>query len=199
MSGAPGSAAELPAVVLAAGAGTRYGRPKALAGDEKRPWVAAACETLRRAGMDEIVVVVGAEADAVRRVLPLGARAVENPDWARGRTGSLQAALRALAATADGALIHQVDFPEVASATVRALGVAFAAQERRAGIIVVPAQGGRRGHPIVLGREVWPEALALGPDEPLRTVVRRDAGRVIEVAVDDPGIHRNRNAAEEEP
>ena len=189
----------LAAVVLAAGAGSRFGRPKALAGSVEHPWVAVALATLRAAEIAEIVVVIGAEAEAVRRALPPDARVAENKEWLQGRTGSLQCGLRALSPGAGGALVHQVDFPEVRVGTVRALAGAFAARAGREAAIIVPVCAGRRGHPVVIGRAVWPEILALAPDEPLRTVVRRDPARVVEVAVDDPGIHRNRNAAEEEP
>lgn len=62
-----------------------------------------------------------------------------------------------------------------------------------ASCIFLPVFAGRRGHPILLGGDLWTEVHALGPDEPLRAVVRRDPTRVIEVDVDDPGIHANRN------
>jgi CTP:molybdopterin cytidylyltransferase MocA len=64
------------------------------------------------------------------------------------------------------------------------------------GWVVLPVHGGRHGHPVLLARAVWPEVLALAPDDSLRTVVHRDAQRLREVEVDDPGIHRNRNNRE---
>jgi CTP:molybdopterin cytidylyltransferase MocA len=119
--------------------------------------------------------------------------AVENARWREGRTSSIQEGLRALSPVSRGALLHQVDFPEVRAETVRALVASFAGLPRSEGQILVPVEGGRRGHPIVLGRSIWPEVAALSADEPLRTVVHRDPARVVEVAVPDPGIHRNRN------
>jgi molybdenum cofactor cytidylyltransferase len=96
-----------------------------------------------------------------------------------------------------GALLHQVDFPDVAVATVRSLAEAWARDASAFDHLFVPVHAGRRGHPILLGRALWPEVLALGPDEPLSRVVHRDGGRVIEVATCDPGIHSNRNTPEE--
>lgn len=182
------------AVILAAGEGRRFGQPKALAVSDGRAWVEIAVETLRAAGLTHVVVVLGAKSEQVRRLLPPDLEIAENPDWPQGRTGSIQRGLSALGASgASGALLHQVDFPEVRSGSVRRILAAWHASERAESRILVPRHAERPGHPVLLGREIWPEVMALGPGDPLSRVVRRQPGRVIEVPVDDPGIHRNRN------
>lgn len=204
----------LAGLILAAGEGSRAGGPKALAVTSGRTWIEIAVRLLHEAGLDEIVVVLGARHEEVRPLVPGGIAGVSvlvNPAWREGRTGSLQQGIRAIVAEAAagghgagvpprGLLVHQVDFPEVRSGTIRALRDAFVAPapndpgpER---CIFVPIEGGRRGHPILLGRDLWPEICALGPDEPLHGVVRRAPRRVIELPVEDPGIHRNRNEGE---
>jgi CTP:molybdopterin cytidylyltransferase MocA len=184
------------AVVLAAGEGRRYGMPKALAARDGRSWLEIAVGTLREGGIESIRVVLGA---AVPSGLPSastgnlsGVRYLVHPQWRLGRTGSLQCGIRE--ATGAGVLVHQVDFPDVLPSTIAALRRAFDAVPEGESLIFVPVEAGRRGHPIVLGRALLPEILALGPDEPLRLVVRRRAERVREIPVADPGIHHNMNA-----
>lgn len=179
----------LACIVLAAGASSRMGVPKALLRRDGESALARLVRLARGAGC-EVVVVLGRHADVVRPEAE-GARVVVNPRPEAGRTGSLQAGLAA-AAGAGAALVWPVDHPAVAEATVRALA-ASAARDR----IVIPRHAGRGGHPIVLGADVWPEVLALAPDAPLRNVVRRAAGRVVDVPVDDPGVLLNLDTPED--
>jgi CTP:molybdopterin cytidylyltransferase MocA len=183
------------AIVLAAGEGRRFGGPKALARLEGESWLTIAVERLRAAGIGRISVVVGAAAEQVIAEHDLDVSWVLNEQWNLGRSRSVARGLSDLPASYAGALIHPVDFPLVRASSFRILGERFDADPERAGRILVPIQGGHRGHPIVVGRDVWPEVLELGDDEPLRFVVRRDPKRVIEVEVDDPGIHRDINTA----
>jgi CTP:molybdopterin cytidylyltransferase MocA len=204
--------ARIAVVILAAGEGRRFGGPKALAREGESTWLEIALATITRAGLGWASVVVGASAD---EVIARGAGAaccsaltvptiptvptvltvswVRHDDWRTGRTGSLVRGLADLPDWAEAALIHQVDFPRVDAETMRRL--AWAWENDPAGIerVYVPVQGGRPGHPIVIGRSVWPEIEGLGPDEPLRVVVRRDPARVVAVAVEDAGIHDNLN------
>jgi CTP:molybdopterin cytidylyltransferase MocA len=222
-------------IVLAAGEGTRFGGPKALARDGERSWLEIAIAVLLEGGCRPVVAVLGAAAEAARagvreERLPAGPGAGESlpppqvfwvvhSGWSRGRAGSLQQAIRALPPETTAVVVHAVDHPGVRPATIAALvaaaGVApgsrirvetgggapeilppASAPSAIAGI-AVPTQGGRRGHPVLLGRACWDEILRLEPDDPLRLVVRRDPGRVREVPVDDPAIHENRNVAAE--
>ena len=83
-------------LVLAAGAGTRFGGPKGLARTpDGEPWVARAVRTLRAAGCDPVLVTVGAQAEAVSALVPADAQIVRVPDWDEGLAASLRAGLRA--------------------------------------------------------------------------------------------------------
>ncbi|MDM4762857.1 NTP transferase domain-containing protein [Galbitalea sp. SE-J8] len=83
-------------LILAAGAGTRAGGPKAL-----RPGVLArTVALLRESGCRDVIVVLGASADAARPLVPAGARIVVADDWSEGLAASLRAGLRAAAASA---------------------------------------------------------------------------------------------------
>ena len=100
-------------VVLAAGAGTRFGGPKALARTpDGEPWIARAVTTLTESGCREVVVVLGARADEARPLVPETATVVVAADWAEGLSASLRAALRSLDGTAtDRAVVIPVDTP----------------------------------------------------------------------------------------
>jgi CTP:molybdopterin cytidylyltransferase MocA len=220
-------------IVLAAGSGTRFGGPKALAVTGGRTWLEIVIETLLNGGCRPVVVVLGASAAAARagvRVerLPAGQGTgatavlwVVNEAWADGRAGSLQCGLRAVPPESMGVVVHAVDHPEVRPETVAALvaahqaagpttptGVAIPAghviparptpglRDASDGSVFLPVHRGRRGHPVLLARAVWPEIVALAPDDSLRIVVHRDRARLRDVEVNDPGIHRNRNERE---
>lgn len=172
-------------IVLAAGASTRMGAPKAALLLGGRPALARILDACR--GLGEPIVVAGAHPDAVRSVAG-GARVVQNDAWARGRMTSVRAGLDALPREARAFLLWPVDVP-LAGAAVPLLVAAFdgTSGETRAW---VPSHGGRRGHPLLLARSVADELRTLGDDEPLRDLVRSlDARRLLHhVLCDDPGV-----------
>ncbi|GAB3171238.1 NTP transferase domain-containing protein [Myceligenerans halotolerans] len=147
-------------IVLAAGAGLRFGGPKALArADDGTPWVEIACRTLLDGGCKNVIVTLGAGADQAGPLVPGWATTAVVPDWLDGASASLRAGLAAAAGTsADVAVITLVDLPDLPSAAVRRLlgpddGVVGEDTLRRA------VHDRRPGHPVVLGRRHW-EAVA---------------------------------------
>src|SRR5690349_3245296 len=101
-------------VLLAAGAGTRFGMPKVLAGQGE--WLRAGVDALRDGGCDDVVVVLGAAIIDV----PAPARAVTADDWADGLSASLRAGLAAIQdSSAQYAVLHTVDTPDVGADVVR--------------------------------------------------------------------------------
>lgn len=147
-------------IVLAAGAGTRFGGPKALARDEAgRPWLVRAVATLSAAGCDPVVVALGAGATEAALLVHGGARIVIVPDWAEGLSASVRAALAAAASTdAAAALVIPVDVPDLpASACRRVLadGGDLDVALRQA------TYAGEPGHPVLIGRSHW-SALTAG-------------------------------------
>lgn len=175
------------AVIPAAGRGDRLGgRPKALLEIGQATALERVARTLAAAGLPGLVVT-GAHREAVAaEAARLGLATVDNPDWERGRTGSVQVGWRA--AGEDPILLWPVDFPLVKVETAKALA-------RRAGsACAVPLVGDRRGHPVLLGLAVRGEVLALGPDQPLHDVVRAHARLV---PLDDEGALLNVNTPED--
>lgn len=172
---------EVAGLLLAAGAGRRYGMPKALVRHGGSLLVERAFSTLREGGCDPVVVVLGAAADEVRTRAELpGSVIVVNPDWASGMGSSLRVGLDALAATtATAVVVLLVDTPGVTSAAVARLA-ALAAPDA----LAVATYQGERGHPVLLGRSHWAGAAALAVgDVGARAYLRRHP--VQEVPCDD--------------
>jgi CTP:molybdopterin cytidylyltransferase MocA len=139
-------------VLLAAGAGTRMGRPKALVSDKGGSWLLRSCVTLRNGGCDDVVVVIGAQASRARALLgDLPVVVVEATDWADGMSASLRAGLDHTAAgDADAALVHLVDLPDVGPQVVaRLIEIVSADALARA------VYEGQPGHPVLIGRDHW--------------------------------------------
>lgn len=148
---------EVAGVVLAAGAGRRFGMPKALVEHQGSLLVERAARVLAAGGCAPVVVVLGAAAEEVRERADLaGATVVVNPDWETGMGSSLRTALDALTSTdADAAVVLPVDMPGVGAETVRRVA-ALAAPDA----LAAAAHDGRRSHPVLLGREHWAGARA---------------------------------------
>ncbi|WP_431884860.1 nucleotidyltransferase family protein [Micromonospora wenchangensis] len=157
-------------LVLAAGAGRRYGRPKALVERDGQLLVERASATARDGGCRPVVTVLGAAAAAVRARADLGAAIViDNPGWATGMGSSLRAGIAALWATeavagiaalwateAVAVIVLLVDMPGVTPEAVRRLTVLASPDA-----LAMAGYGSHRGHPVLLGRAHWADVAAL--------------------------------------
>jgi CTP:molybdopterin cytidylyltransferase MocA len=138
-------------LVLAAGAGTRFGAPKALARTSSgEPWIARAVAALRGGGCDDVIVVLGAAAEQAFALVPEDATIVVATRWADGMGASLDAGMAALP-EADTALVSLVDLPDLPSSVVER--VLDAGLERD--VLARATYAGRPGHPVLLGRDHW--------------------------------------------
>lgn len=170
-------------LVLAAGAGSRIGMPKALLRRDGVPLVEATAHTARDGGCHPLIVVLGARAERVRAEADLGdARIVVNPDWPTGMGSSLRAGLAALAGTdAAAAVVLLVDMPGMTAAAVRRVSAAA-----DPGALVCATYSGRRAHPVLIGRNHWAGvAETARGDVGAREYLRARPEIVIEVACDD--------------
>ena len=139
-------------ILLAAGQGSRLGRPKALVEIGGESLAGRGVALLRDGGAEPIVVVSGAVAVDMPGVL-----AVHNPDWRTGMGSSLVAGLATVPDTCAAAVIALVDQPLIGPEAVRRLIAAYAAG---ASVAVAAYQGAPR-NPVLLAREHWPEVVAL--------------------------------------
>ena len=138
-------------LLLAAGAGRRYGGPKALVDG----WLQHALGALADGGCADRTVVLGAESDRVRPLVPPDVAVVVADGWAEGMGASLRAGLAHLSG-ADAVIVHLVDLPDVGAEVVRR--VVAAADDASA--LARATYDGTPGHPVLLGREHWPGVIA---------------------------------------
>lgn len=174
-------------ILLAAGASRRMGTPKALLPCQGQTFLERGCAAFLAAGVDELVVVLGAQAEAVRRAVPVHplVRTVVNTRAFQGQLSSLTVGIGVLSPGSEAAVVNLVDHPLVQAATIEALIAAFL--EMPAPILVASYRG-RRGHPVLFSRQVYGELLAAPLDQGAKAVVRKDPTRVREIPLDDPGI-----------
>ena len=144
-------AAGVAGILLAAGGGSRLGRPKALVEIGGEPLARRGVCLLRAGGAAPIVVVTGAVAVDLPGVL-----AVHNPGWRSGMGSSLAAGLATVPEACRAVVIALVDQPLVGPEAVRRLIAAHAAGAR----VAVAAYGGERRNPVLLAREHWAEVTA---------------------------------------
>ncbi|WEO78924.1 NTP transferase domain-containing protein [Cryobacterium sp. SO2] len=160
----PAAAPRVAGLVLAAGAGSRYGRPKALVAEANGdPWLVRAALALEAGGCDPILVVLGASAGEAESLLRAAADRFERPDrvrvvhaadWAAGLSASLAAGLHRLQHaendTVTAVALVPVDVPDLSAAAVLRLVDAATPDTLRQAHF-----GGRPGHPVVIGRNHW--------------------------------------------
>ena len=176
------------AVVLAAGAGSRFGGAKLT-----RPWrngvlldgaLAAACA----APVDEVLVVTGGD-PAVGPAAQAFARArgearlriLTAPDWGEGLAASLRAGLAAVSKAGEGAFIFLGDMPQVPHDLAARLAQAFG----RGVEAVQPTVGGEPGHPVLLGRGLFAAAGRLTGDRGAQSLL--SSAKLVQLEVDAPG------------
>lgn len=154
-------------IVLAAGAGSRYGQPKVLARDAGGVlWLERVVAALRGGGCDQVLVVVGAEAERAQTLVAAvgGVSVVIAADWELGLSASVRAGLAAAAKTdTETAVIAPVDVPGMPASVVARVLQAGAGRARLARAVY----GGRPGHPVAIGRDHW---------APVAASVRGDSG-----------------------
>ncbi|MET7951991.1 nucleotidyltransferase family protein [Micromonospora sp. NPDC005324] len=169
-------------LLLAAGAGRRYGRPKALVEVDGEPLVRRAIRLLADGGCAPVHVVLGAGADEMPD-LP-GAVPVRHDRWSDGLGSSLLRGLASLPADVPAAVVVLVDQPLLSPVAVRRVRAAYA----DGAVVAVATYAGRPGHPILLTRRTWRllDGYAVG-DRGARDLLRDRPDLVVEVPCDDVG------------
>ncbi|WP_329269151.1 nucleotidyltransferase family protein [Streptomyces sp. NBC_01451] len=177
-------------LLLAAGGGRRLGgRPKALLEHRGRLLVEHAADALRAAGCSPVHVVLGAQADDVRKRADLaGCVLVDNPEWAEGMGSSLRAGLASLRGSgARAALVSLVDQPGIGpEAMARVLAAHTSGEHTSREALAAASYDGARGHPVLFGAAHWAgvAAAAVG-DRGARDYLRAHGGAVTLVECGD--------------
>jgi CTP:molybdopterin cytidylyltransferase MocA len=166
-------------ILLAAGEGSRIGRPKALVEIGGQPLVDRGVALLRAGGAAPVIVVTGTAGVGLTGVIT-----VPNPGWRSGMGSSLAAGLGVVPAGCDAVVVALVDQPLVGAGSVRRL---ISARGAGAGAAVA-AYGGRPRNPVMLGREHWAEVIALAVgDAGARQFLRAHPDLVTVVECGDTG------------
>ena len=183
------------AIVLAAGASRRMGRPKQLLAFGRSTMLGEVVEPLLLSRVQEVVVVLGHRAEEVRSsIVSSPVRVAINPEPDRGMFSSVQCGLGAVSSDADAFLIALGDQPFLRPERIDALIRAF--QGHSLGI-VVPTWRGRRGHPILLDAAYAPEIMGMGTGSTVRDLVRGHAEDILEVSVRTDDVLRDIDTPEE--
>ena len=189
----------IPVIVLAAGKSSRMGRPKAtLPLDGGDTFLTRIVRTFTAASVEDVVVVVGHDADAIASSfanVDLAARFVENADYEQGQLSSLIAGLRVVDRPGVVAvLLTLVDVPLVSEATVRAVVQRY----RETGApIVRPVRGNEHGHPVLIDRMLFDAIRHADPEVGAKSIIRANVSAAGDVAVDDPGAFVDADTPEE--
>ena len=183
------------AILLAAGAGSRFGGGKLLAPYQGGALIEASLSNLAGAPVEERVVVVGDDAQRLRETCePYGFKVVENPHWAQGQSTSVRVGLQSLGPEAQATVVLLADQPLVGAGTVGRLVAAFEAGAR----VAVATYGGKPRNPVLFSREVWPLLMAeLSGDEGARPFLRRHPELVARVPCDGVGDPADVDTAED--
>jgi molybdenum cofactor cytidylyltransferase len=165
------SRAQVAGIILAAGASSRMGTSKPFLEVEGESLLRRSARSAMAAGLDPILVVVGAEGERARAALAgLPCRLAVNPDPARGKGSSLAVGLAALPAGAEAAVVLLPDMPRVTAAMIEAL----AARWRETGApLVVSEYAGTLAPPVLFARSLFAELVAEGVESPGKAVIAR--------------------------
>ena len=180
------------ALVLAAGAGRRFGGAKLTA-----PWrggvlLDGALRAAFDAPADEVIVVAGsdpavaaaAQAFAERRGESARLRLIHAPDWAEGLSASLRAGLAIVSPQSRAAFVFLGDMPDIPAGLPDRLAQAF-----RPGVAAAaPVLDGEPGHPALLAAELFPAARRLTGDRGARPLIEAQGARFVRLAVQEPGV-----------
>jgi len=175
-------------VILAAGQSRRMGRRnKLLIEVEGEPMLRRTVETALNAKTDPVVVVTGHQHEEVERTLAgLPVTVVHNPDYAEGLSASLKTGIAALGDNVDGALIMLADMPAITPELCNALVDAFDPEAGRS--IVLPTHDGKRGNPVLWGRQYFAAMAELKGDVGARHLLGEHEEAVVEVECDTPAV-----------
>lgn len=171
-------------VVLAAGLSRRMGRAKLLLDWDGRPVIRRAVEQVRAGGVDELIVVIGSEGEAIRNALAgLPVRFARNPKPEAGQGSSIACGIEALPAEATAVLIAPGDQPMLPPEVIPRILQTFGQTGKP---IVAPVYRGVQGNPVLFASSMFPELRVLTGDRGARAVVEKDPERVARIAFDLP-------------
>jgi molybdenum cofactor cytidylyltransferase len=185
------------AILLAAGESRRMGRPKQLLTWQGKTLLQHVLESLISSDADEIILVLGHEADLIRESLPeLPIKIVINPDYQQGMASSLRRGLLAMDPGSEAFLVLLADQPGIGPGIINTLIRTFRQADPRRGI-VRPVYRGRQGHPVIIGTQYLQEALQQQGDVGARRILLNHPGDILEIDVEEDAVLKDIDTPEE--
>src|SRR5262249_31347758 len=157
------------------------GEPKALLPIDGETFIEKIVGTLRQTSVGRLIVVLGHNADGLRRrIEPLDVEILINQDYRSGQLSSLRVAVRYLKELADGdaMLVNLVDHPYIDMKLVELMIERFYQDNN---LIVVPCHQGKRGHPVIMSRQLFGELLNAPMDQGAKAVVHAHRDQTLEI------------------
>lgn len=170
------------AIVLAAGMSSRMGSNKLLADLDGQPLIKRTVERVKASGVDEVIVVTGHQASAVRAALS-HVRIVHNPEFTSGLASSLRAGIQA-AWDFDAAFVCLGDMPLIRPEDLQRMMAAFVDTES----VVAPTKNSLLGNPVLWGEAHFAELAALSGDRGARALLEDNRDKIVTVEVADESI-----------
>ncbi len=179
-------AGRIAGVVLAAGASSRMNATKQLLPFRGRTLLESVVDSALDSSLHQVIVVLGHRAEALEPLLA-GREVVlaRNPQYLTGQSSSLKAGLAMVAAETDAVLFLLGDQPLVGAELIDQLLTAYRTSRSP---IVLPVFKGRRGNPVLFGRETFARLAALEDDCGARPLFAEYAGRLLRLPVSDPAV-----------
>jgi len=184
-------------IVLAAGKSTRmHGRNKLLAKIGGKPMIRKVVETALSSKVDEVIVVLGWEADKIRAVLSdLPCRLIVNKNYERGQSTSVKIGLREVGKTTRALLILPGD---IAMIDTRSINSVLDAHSNYDKPILIASHDGKQGHPILIARSLFTEIEAINEQTyGLKSVIQRHQGEVALVETGSENVLRDCDTPED--
>ncbi len=174
------------AIILAAGQSKRMGKPKPLLRFNDQTFLEQIISVLKHSDVDRITVVLGAEADTIRKSVDLtGTNIVINHDYQRGQLSSLTAGIKESPEDTEAILICLVDNPFITEEVVNKIVQTFKETNNP---IIVPVFDKERGHPTLFSRSLFNELLSAPEEKGARHVLYSNEDKVLELEVSEHGI-----------
>ena len=174
------------AILLAAGEAKRMGKPKLLMPFGGGTVLGRTLDILLSSSVDEVIVVLGAEAEEMRKVVAdKGVKVAINPDYRRGMSTSLIAGLKQVDSRAQWVMVALADQPLVGKETYNRLIEESLRADKG---IIVPSYQGKRGNPVIFSVRYREELLLLGGDVGGRDILKKYPDDILEVAVDSESV-----------
>jgi molybdenum cofactor cytidylyltransferase len=184
-------------IVLAAGKSTRmHGRNKLLIKIEGKHVIRRVVEVALSSKVDEVIVVLGWEAERVRKALDdLPCRFIVNKEYEKGQSSSVRVGLKGISESTEAVLILPGDIAKVDTSAINRVIEDYS---RRKHPIIVAAYHGRPGHPILLDRELFKDIEQIDEQSfGLKAVTKKHEGRIRFIEAGSPNVLRDIDTPED--